>query len=86
MQRSLSRKAKYAEGTNSKNKLSKKQSKNYYKNKNKLNKEQTKTANKRNGVNIKYSIVAEDEIFGVIVIDIIVLLHIYTFQKLKNNR
>nr|WP_276936273.1 hypothetical protein [Ferroplasma acidiphilum] len=46
LQRSLSRKAKYVEG--SKNKLSKKQSKNYYKNKNKLNKEQTKTANKRN--------------------------------------
>ena len=45
LQRSLSRKAKYAEG--SKNKLSKKQSKNYYKNKNKLNKEQTKTTNKR---------------------------------------
>ena len=45
LQRSLSRKARYAEG--SKNKLSKKQSKNYYKNKNRLNKEQTKTANKR---------------------------------------
>ena len=40
LQRSLSRKAKYAEGTK---KLSKKQSKNYYKNKNKLNKEQNKT-------------------------------------------
>ncbi len=44
LQRSLSRKARYAEGTK---KLSKKQSKNYYKTKNKLNKEQTKTANKR---------------------------------------
>ena len=45
MQRSLSRKAEYVEG--SKNKLSKKQSKNYYKNKNRLNKEQNKTKNKR---------------------------------------
>jgi len=45
LQRSLSRKAEYVEG--SKNKLSKKQSKNYYKNKNRLNKEQNKTKNKR---------------------------------------
>jgi putative transposase len=45
LQRSLSGKAGYVEG--SKNKLSKKQSKNYYKNKNRLNKEQDRTKNKR---------------------------------------
>ncbi|WP_009887951.1 RNA-guided endonuclease InsQ/TnpB family protein [Ferroplasma acidarmanus] len=45
LQRSLSRKAEYVEG--SKNKLSKKQSKNYYKNKNRLNREQDRTKNKR---------------------------------------
>ena len=45
LQRSLSRKAKYAEG--SKNKLSKKQSRNYYKTKNRLNREQAKTTDKR---------------------------------------
>ncbi|WMT53658.1 RNA-guided endonuclease InsQ/TnpB family protein [Ferroplasma acidiphilum] len=44
LQRSLSRKAKYAEGTK---KLSRGQSRNYYKNKNKLNKEQNKTMNRR---------------------------------------
>ncbi|WP_276929967.1 DUF998 domain-containing protein [Ferroplasma acidiphilum] len=37
-------------------------------------------------IEIPWQSVAEDEIFGVIVIDIMVLLHIYTFQKLKNNR
>ena len=37
-------------------------------------------------IEIPWQSAAEDEIFGVIVIDIMVLLHIYTFQKLKNNR
>jgi putative transposase len=45
LQRSLSRKAEYVEG--SKNKLSREQSRNYYKNKDRLNKEQNKTTNKR---------------------------------------
>ena len=50
LQRELSRKAKYAEGTK---KLSREQSKNYYKNKNRLNKEQQKRNNKKRDIKNK---------------------------------
>ena len=53
LQRRLSRKAKYVEGSNSKKKLAKEQSKNYCKNKNKLNKEQQKRNNKKRDVKNK---------------------------------
>ena len=51
LQRELSRKAKYAEGSNKK--LSREQSKNYSKNKNRLNREQQKRNNKKRDVKNK---------------------------------
>jgi putative transposase len=53
LQRGLSRKAKYVEGANSKKKLSREQSNNYYKNKNRLNREQQKRNNKKRDVKNK---------------------------------